>query len=323
MPNNLNQLPPDLQLSGANTRDQAASTFGRGPAALRWIASVSTSCLHAADAVVRGKTLTDPRLTNIVSGPAIGLHDEIRGSSLPVERYWQQLLAWAHHVENNRELAALAIRKTAGWKPQFESLAARLADRIAALESAVHGAVAGMVDELDLRSRPIRELWEARGPGLMHTVGQLTDERLIVESAEVVLVLPALGGGGAAHLSNNSVRLEAVLTNNVPQLPEVVRLGWLLAQLNCDLPVFSESLSADRLPIISQLALLPPVLQAAQEVELTVFNSQTLAAALSAWHIEAPPDSAAESLLVWWQTYQETRPDWKTALAALEQMVFA
>jgi hypothetical protein len=114
-----------------------------------------------------------------------------------------------------------------------------------------------------------------------------------------------------------------VLTNNIPQLPEVVRLGWLLAQLHCDLPGFSESLPADRLPGLAQLALLPPALLAAQELELAEFNPQTLRTALSAW-LETPADKAtAESLTVWWQTYQETRPEWNTALAALDRLVSA
>jgi hypothetical protein len=272
---------------------------------------------------VRGRPFVDGRLHEIVSVAANELQQEIVLASLPAERFWHQLLALAHHYENNRELATVAIRKTVAWTPQHEPLAARVADRIAALEGAVLGAIPGIVDELDLRSRPIREQWEARGPGLMHSVGQLTDQRLIVEHAEVVLVLPALGGGGAAHLSNNSVRLEAVLANPVPALPEVVRLAWLLAQLNCDLPVFGELLPPDRLTHVAQLALLPPVLRAAQEVELAEFNERAMTAAISAWHIDGSSHvRAVESLHVWWQTYQDSRPDWRTALAALERMIF-
>jgi hypothetical protein len=293
------------------------------PIHLRWIANVSTSCLHAADAWVRSKSLADPRLTQAFVDSAAELQDEILRSPLPPGRFWRQLLTWAHQYDNNRELASMAIRKTVRWEPQYEALTGRIADQIGRLESTVQRAIPEMLDELEMRSRPIREQWESRGPGLLHRVAQLTDERLIVENADVVLVLPALGGGGGAHLQNNSVRIEAVLTNNVLLLPEVVRLGWLLAQLNADLPVLSETLTHDRLPTLAQLAMLPAVLQAAQEVELTELNLQTLSSAIIAWHVEALPGSAAaESLLLWWQTYLETRPEWKTAMAALEKMVF-
>ena len=290
---------------------------------LRWIANVSTSCLHAADAWLRRKSLADSRLDKLIIDPAIELQDEIVESPLPPNQYWRKLLTWAHQYDNNRELASIAIRKTVGWKEQYEPLAGRIAERIGRLESTVQRAIPDMLDELEMRSRPLRELWEARGPGLLHRVAQLTDERLAVENADVVLVLPALGGGGGAHLQNNSVRIEAVLTNNVQLLPEVARLGWLLAQLNADLPMFSETLPPDRLPTLAQLAMLPAILQAAQEVELAELNLQTLNAAITAWDIEGLPGStAADSLLLWWQTYLDTRPDWKTAVAALEKMVF-
>lgn len=289
---------------------------------LRWIASVSTSALHIAEALSQGKTIIDPRLSDSILESSRELQDEILKSSLPAERLWRQLVALSHHIENNRELAETAIRKTVGWHPTREALAMRLGERIAGVEMALQRAVPGIVDELASRSGPIREQWEARGPGLLRLVGKLTDERLIVETADVVLVIPALGGGGAAHLSNNSVRLEAVLTNNLPQLPEVVRLGWLIAQLQCDLPVFSERLSADHLPLTAQLALLPPVLEAAQEVELVTADSSAIATAISAWQIQAPFPDTSETLAIWWRTYVETRPEWGTALAALDQMLF-
>lgn len=287
---------------------------------LTWIASVSTSCLHAADACVRGKTIADPRLAASVPEPAFALRDAIQNSPLPAERFWHTLLTLAHQFENNRELATVAIRKTSRWEPEYDSLAASLGDRIGTLEGAVLRAIPGIVDELDLRSRPLRDLWEAQGPGLLNRIGELTDRRLIVDNAEVILVLPALGGGGAAHLLNNTVRIEAVLTNNVPLLPEIVRLGWLLAQLNCDLPVFSELLPAGRLAFLAPLAFIPPVLQAAQEVGLVEFHEQSIATALNAWHLQFAAANLSENLFIWWQTYLESTPEWNTALSALDQM---
>lgn len=292
------------------------------PTSLRWLASFSASCLHAANAVARGRSLTDPRLGAAVVEPARVLMEAIGDLPVPAPRFWRQLLALAHQIENNRELAAVSLQKTLGRKPIVDSLAPRLAATIAELENAVRQAVPGIVDELEMRSRPLRELWEARGPGLLLGVGRRTDPRLPPEHAEVVLVLPALGGGGEAHLVNNSVRIEAVLTNTVPQLPEVVRLGWLLAQVNCDLPEFSESISPDRLPFLSALALIPPVLTVAQDVELGECNPQTVSAAISAWLPDPITDRAvSENLLVWWQTYKESRPEWRTALGALDKML--
>ncbi len=151
-----------------------------------------------------------------------------------------------------------------------------------------------------------------------------TDERLIVEQANVVLVYPALGGGGVAHLLYNSVRLEAVLTDPHPSLPETVRLAWLLAQLNLDLPIHSEAISSVDLPWIGSLAMIPPVLSAAEAVEWARLDPPTVAEALAAWHLaDDHLEELADMLLDWWKTYRASRPRWAVALAALEQMAQA
>ena len=99
----------------------------------------------------------------------------------------------------------------------------------------------------------LREQWEARGPGLLRAVGLRTEESLVADEAQVIVVQPALGGGGQAHLSANAVRIEAVLANPHAELPEVVRLAWLLAQLQLDLPAYSDRIQADRLPHVLSL----------------------------------------------------------------------
>src|SRR5690606_23019649 len=98
------------------------------------------------------------------------------------------------------------------------------------------------LEELELRSAPLREQWEARGGGLLATLARLTTAGLVPEMADVILVHPVLGGGGAAHWQYNSVQFEAVLANPLAELPEVLRLGWLLAQLNFDLPLYEDHL---------------------------------------------------------------------------------
>jgi hypothetical protein len=178
-----------------------------------------------------------------------------------------------------------------------------------------------LVDDLALRSRPLRELWEAYGPGLLHSVARQTEEDVLVSRADVILVHPVLGGAGKAHLSNNSVRLEAVLTNNVPQLPETVRLAWLLGQLNLDLPKFSERVPADRLPYVAALAVLPVVLQAGHELELCQFNPTLTTLAIARWKLATSPEATAELVHLWWETYQSSPTSWSTALSALDQML--
>ncbi len=289
---------------------------------LRWLASHSTSCLHAAEALCRGLPLADSRLSAAITESAEGLYTEIRSAALPAARFWRHLIGLSPGIENNHQLAELALKKTVGTRPGIDDEIIRLASWIAELENAVQDLMPRLVDELALRAGPLREQWEARGPGLLKQVAQWTHPAVLAENADVVLVHPALGGGGAAHLPYNSVRIEAVLANPVHQLPEVVRLGWLISQLNLDLPALSENINADRLPLVAELAMLPVALKAAEHVELTHCNSTTIELAMKTWNVVTPPDIEPVDVLVqWWETYLATRPRWPIALAALDRML--
>ena len=288
---------------------------------LRWIVSQSVSCLHAVDAIARGWPIVDERLNTQLIEPATALLHEIDAAGFVVPTFLRHLVPLADGIDNNHQLAARAATKSAGLAAADEIYVGRIAGRIAEVEAAVRRAYPMLVDDMTLRAGPLREQWEARGPGFLKHAAQLTDERLLVPNADVLVVHPALGGGGVAHLPYNSVRIEAVLANPVPQIPEAVRLGWLLAQLNCDRPAFCENILADRLPLVAQLALLPIALAAGEYVELTRCDAATMELALQTWHFDTKPDRRlAEAVVEWWGTYQETRPRWDVALVALDRM---
>jgi hypothetical protein len=288
---------------------------------VNWRAHLLVSSLHAAEAVARRASIADAQLAAAIESPALQLAAEIRAAHLPVNRFWAHLIPLAAKSAGRKQLVETAVTKTIGRGPRFDVVVANLAACIAGLEAAVRGALPDLSEQLALRERPLREQWEARGPGMMQQIARLTDEALLVSNCEVLLVHPALGGGGESHLSYNSVRIEAVLANPVAELPEVVRLAWLIAQLQLDLPTFSESIHADRLPHIARYAMLPAALIAAESVEIVRHAPDELQRAISAWRLAAPPDVDAGALInQWWQTYQETRPPWRIALAALDKM---
>jgi hypothetical protein len=279
------------------------------------------SVLHAAEAASRKQPLADLRLSAAIELPARQLAAEIRAANLPVDRFWSHLIPLAANIAGRRQLVETAVTKTMGRGPGWEAIVANLDACLAAVDSAAKVVLPNLDAELALRERPLREQWEARGAGLLHQIGCLTEESLIAPQCTVLLVHPALGGGGEAHLAYNSVRIEAVLANPVAELPEVIRLAWLIAQLQLDLPAISESIHADRLPHVARYAMLPPTLIAAEAVELIRFAPEELRRAIAAWGLVSPPGvDAAELVSQWWQTYQESRPPWNIALAALDQM---
>lgn len=289
---------------------------------LRWLASQSTSCLHAAEAICRGVPLVDARLASVLAKPAESLYRELRTLNLPQSVIWLHLFGLSPAIENSRELAAAALAKVAGQVHVAEEAAERLASRLDQLQAIAKRESPNLVEELLLRARPLREQWEARGPGMMREAARWSDARILVPRADILLVQPVLGGGGNAHLYYNSLRIEAVMANPHPDLPEVLRLAWMLGQLNLDMPLFSDAVHSQRLPQVAQLAMVPVTLKAAELVELARCDRPTIEAALNLWRVATPLGiDAVEMIWSWWQTYLDTRPSWPVALTALDRML--
>jgi hypothetical protein len=290
---------------------------------LRWIGGVSISCLHAACAVAEGRTLVDPALEATLAEPvkellvATGVAGEFKRQLLV------QLAANSGGIENNNQLAEVALMKTLGRGKVSESAVQQLARAVANVENALLRTRPGLVDELLMRGEPLRQQWEARGPGLWRYIGLRTEPGLLVDRADIFLVLPALGGGGTAHWQYNSVRIEAVLANPLYELPEVLRLAWLLSQLQLDLPVYAETISPTRWQVIAPLIMIPAVLSAAEEVELARYDAQTLALAVEHWTGVTSEVAASQAVVLdrWWQTYQTSRPRFPVAFASLAEMI--
>ncbi len=290
---------------------------------LRWIAGQSASCLHATEALRRGRPLIDARMAASVTEPARELLRQVEACGLPEEKFFYHLVPLSAGIESNRELAQTALRKTIGSGPRAESMIGSLAGWIGDVEVAVRRDLPGMVDELLDMVRPLESEWSKLGKAILGRVGQLTDERLIAARADVIVVYPATGSGWQAHLDYNSVRVEPVPIDSSDELPQVVRLAWLLAQLNVDLPVFSERIPGGHRPPIAALAMLPAALSAAAGLELASCDLPTIRTAIENWQIEvASEHDTAETVFDWWETYQASKPPTSVALAALHQMTY-
>ena len=290
---------------------------------IRWRPSFSASCLHAAASIAAGLPIADTA-TAANGQPAVdALCGELQACGLPVDSTLELLIGLAADYEGNRQLIEVASKQLQSPEKFSDTTTNRLAGCITDLEAAVRRHQPNIVEELAVRGRPLREQWEARGPGLLHAVKKLTEENFLVESAEVILALPIVGGHGRAHLRSNRVTLEGVLTHPDPELPETLRLGWLLSQLNLDLPMHSETVPSTRLPTLASLATLPLVLAAAEQVELARCDEITLKRALQSWHLPTNlPNEVVAKLLDWWTAYIEGQTRWSVAMAALEQMLF-
>jgi len=288
---------------------------------LQWQPSPSASCFHAAEQLSRGATLVDEPLGLALDQPVEQLQELLDATQIPIDLFWEHVVPLAAGIGNNTELASVVVAKSCGRGSLAPATVETLAGCISDLEAAWENALPNIAEQLVTRSGKLQSAWNARGPGMMARIGELTDENLVVSNATVILVYPSGGGDGTAHLPYNSVRIEAMLTNPNESLPEPVRLAWLISQLNLDVPIYSDKINGRKLAWLAGLAMLPAVLEAGQWTELVQDPRAAVPMALAEWEIvEDNHDEVASVLLKWWDTYQASRPGWGIAFEALDRM---
>ena len=173
----------------------------------------------------------------------------------PADPWWHVAVALAGSETQARPLAEQNRRRQRQRLPRIRGGVAGGSGRSAG----IHATAAGDLEqELASRERPLREQWEARGPGLLLHTSRSADPARLPQQATVWLVHPIQGGGGTAHPRFHGVTLEAMLYHPVAELPEPLRLAWLLAQLG-----ETPHRKAARRRLV-QLALTPAVLSAAE-----------------------------------------------------------
>ena len=290
---------------------------------IQWKSSSSASCLYAAWQIAQGEAIVDQALLEALAPHAAKLEGVISQSGAPRGKFWRTLMGLASEYGSNRQLAEVVLAKVLGRNAAQGPILSPLITAMDSIEATMLRQLPRLAQELPLRGGPIREQWEARGPGLVRMVSKLTEEALIPGQASVVVVHPVSGGGCENYLEGNVVIWEGLLANAEIRLPEVVRLGWSLLQLQMDLPMFSEQLLPGRTLPLARLALVPAVLQAAAEVELVHVVPGLLATALKHWKVlPIEADSPVVGLLEgWWQDYLQNRPSWANALMALDQLL--
>jgi hypothetical protein len=291
---------------------------------LRWTANHSVSALHAAEMLAVFPTqITDARVKETIASFVTKAEQLIQTRGADPKLFWNRLISVAAEIEANFPLVQTTLLKCGIFAevPFINSLAGPITD----IEAAFKQLFPKYQEQVELRIRPLQEQWLGFGTGLMAHVGRLTEKSVIADEARIIPVQPVIGGYGWAHIENNLVRIEAMLTNPMAEIPEVVRLGWLVSQLQLELPRFSEVLGAHVLHRVAPFAMLPPVLAAAQVLELSECSNENVALAIQNWHIPLPSDMdlhdhVVPTLLDWWETYLTTKPSWHVAMQALGKM---
>ena len=272
---------------------------------ISWKPSVLASAFRVIQCLLEGRSLRDEPLA-LLFEPLV---DRFRRTDIPPNAF-EYLVPLSVQISNTNQLAGLVIT-------ELEN-STRISFRHQHLEQLIRECEQAMIDlhpnlseELRVRVRPIREQWEARGPGLLAAVQRLTECKLDDLCPDVILTHPILGGGGLSFPSQNALCLEAVLANRYFELPEILRIGWLYSQLGFE---------SDLEPTVLRLGLLPIVLAAGEEVEACRVDLRTIQLALKNWHIESPRNTDAATILLKWWDQTDHGTNWANSLLQLEQM---
>jgi hypothetical protein len=288
-----------------------------------WKPNLSTSALHVAEACWQTPDrVTDPEVLATMRpyGDRLGrwIADHFMSDQ---QSFWSTLIATGSTIDSNRELAS-AVLGSQG-RPDLEAIhASLLAGLITDVEAAFRGLFPKYLEQSAFRFRPLHEQWLGYGRGLTAQWKRVARRSSMSDACIVIGLQPVLGGFGKAHPDCDLVRIEAVLTNAHPELPEVIRLAWLISQLNPHSVGFFEPASADSPTHLLALATLPPTLAAGQEMELARCDADTLAAAVEQWLPASTPRTNAPTelagiLLEWWHSPVRATSDWAVAMQIL------
>lgn len=310
---------------------------------LRWEIGDRLSPLHAARCWAAGAAGIDLLAMEQIAPPLTLLTHRLAAAEVDLSIFWRRLVAAAAAGHDDLTAVRQGLLAAGSGELTLDATAAAIHSLLAETRLAYQERYPKLADQLSLRSRPLREQWEAYGLGLLRRIASSTHETFIPKSATALLVLPVRGGDGDCDLASGKLWIEAVLTNSIATVPEVLRLAWLVARLGlaAQLIPAGEGKSAgeggatgqgkpvepggplDRGLEVLSLALLPITLEAAAYLEIGPSPSQApelIATAAEAWNgsIDA---AVIEALQHWWAQSQELRHPFPVALKALDRML--
>src|SRR4051812_49322115 len=122
---------------------------------MRWIASLPASALHAAWAVFERRAFVDRSLHDAIVAPAKKLCNTIDGFHLKVDRVFPHLVALSAGIPGPLQLAETSLLKVSDAATARQH-ASRLAEVVRQVITAFQASVPDVLEQLELRSGPIR-----------------------------------------------------------------------------------------------------------------------------------------------------------------------
>ncbi len=291
---------------------------------VRWVAQVELSAAHAAFIVATGARCTDSKTEQRLITGVTDINNRLLSASLDIGVFWEQYLLEIFRETEMQQACTVALMWSGCNEMQVDQTAKAITSRLSDARLGFLQRFPKLSEQLELRSKPLRERWETFGQGLLREVGRLIwgepPNDWWPSSATAMMVQPMRGGDGGYDVDRNKIWMEAVLTDVDATVPEVLRMVWLITRMAIDSHIREKS--ADQsLATAWSLVSVPLVLSAGQELELIRTKDLPIRRAMELWQFGDA--SAAEILTDWWQQFRRADQPLPAALRVLDQRLEA
>lgn len=285
-----------------------------------WKHSAAGSVLYAAAAVAQNLPLNDPRLNRLLVPAVDDINTQLGASDLDWRDFWQAMVKGGFQSRDDLELCENALQAAGCSSLTVDTMAKAISGAITDLRLLFGERFPKLAEQLPLRSGPLRTAWEAYGPGLLRQIAKLTHDELLPQRVTVWFVQPVAAGGGDADAKSKTVWMEAMLTNVDTQVPEVLRLAWLIARVGLGHENANRFVDPGRLPAVASTALVPIVLAAGRELDLLPTEAWPVPQATQLW-LRNTAAKRSDIIQSWWRQLSSGETPFPVAIKALDRML--
>ena len=294
-----------------------------GKVSIRWTTDAQLSSIQAARVVATGSVCADRKTEQALATPITEINNRLLSASLDIGQFWQSLMNESVFDFGEQRACEIALMHSGCSELQLEQIANVIVNRLGESRMAFQGRFPKLVEQLDLRGRPIREHWDTVGPGLLGSIAK----QIWANSPPAdwwptkvngVLVQPMRGGDGGIDVESCKFWIEALLTNVDPQVPEVLRVAWLVTQLAIEIHTQERS-SENSGSIPWAIGTVPLVLTAAKDLEILRGDELPIESAMQLWGLG--DHNVAKIVSQWWQQQQKSPTPMPVGLKQLDQML--
>ncbi|TWU10239.1 hypothetical protein Poly21_52100 [Allorhodopirellula heiligendammensis] len=220
---------------------------------------------HPASPVRHGRakfSLKDPVASRAFVKESQQMTDRLISTAVDENLFWEQLsdelVSAGSDAPLTPALCEIALLRSGHSQLQSEQTAAAIHRSLDSCRRLLAGDQPRLADQLRLRYAPLKQTYEAYGPGLLRLIGNQIwsgdpPTNWWPNRVTVHAVQPLQTGAAGRSTYQSSVWIEAVLTDISPEVPEWLRLVYQLTQMAIDSHTRTHALSGGEVKNLGEL----------------------------------------------------------------------